>query len=55
MAENREPSGDLVERLEAEAGDELRRFLRGRLGDAAEADETAQEAFLRLHGVVLRV
>jgi len=39
----------MVERLAAEADADLRRFLRARLGNAQEADEAAQEAFLRLH------
>jgi len=49
MAEDPGASKGIVERLVAEAGADLRRFLRSRLGNPDEADEAAQEAFLRLH------
>jgi RNA polymerase sigma factor (sigma-70 family) len=49
VSNDKGPSEEMVERLAAEAGADLRRFLRARLGNARAADDTAQEAFLRLH------
>lgn len=49
MSERRSNVKGMVDRLAAEADGDLRRSLRARLGNSQEADEAAQEAFLRLH------